>query len=139
MATWFGSGLAIVVMGIRALKTGTGPFSSFVVNASEWASRAHPAAGVLLLLTGIGMVVDADLSFGEPWILIALAGLFVAMAIGGALIGRTSSGLVKSVAANGGTLPEAERPAADRLLLYSRIELAIVVIVIADMVAKPGF
>ena len=84
-------------------------------------------------------MVDADISFGEPWILIALAGLFVAMAIGGALIGRTSSGLVKSVAANGGTLPEAERPAADRLLLYSRIELAIIVIVIADMVAKPGF
>ena len=44
VATWFGSGLAIVVMGIRALKTGTGPFSSFVVNASEWASRAHPGA-----------------------------------------------------------------------------------------------
>jgi Predicted integral membrane protein (DUF2269) len=138
IATWFGSGLAITVMGFRALKAGTGPFSSLVVNASAWASRAHPAAGVLLLLTGIGMVADAGYSFGELWIVIALAGIFAAMGVGGGLIGRTSAELVQSIGANGGTLAETERPAAERLLLYSRIETAILVIVIIDMVAKPG-
>ena len=138
IATWFGSGLAITVMGIRALKAGTGPFSAVAVNATEWAGRAHPAAGVLLLLTGIGMVADADISLGEPWIIIALAGLVAAMGVGGGLIGRTSVGLVESIAGNGGTLPEAERPAAERLLLYTRIESVILVLVIIDMVAKPG-
>jgi uncharacterized membrane protein len=138
VATWFGSGLAITVMGIRALKTGVGPFSSFAVNAAAWAGRAHPAAGVVLLATGIWMVSDAGISFGEPWVLIALAGLFAAMAVGGALIGRTSSQLVERIQANGGTLPDADRPAADRLLLYSRIELAILAVVIFDMVAKPS-
>jgi len=138
IATWFGSGLAITVMGLRALKTGIGPFSALVVNATAWAGRAHPAAGVLLLLTGIGMVADAGISFGEAWVLIALAGLFAAMGVGGGLIGRTSAGLVESIATNGGTLPETARPAAERLLLYSRIETVILVIVIIDMVAKPG-
>ena len=138
IATWFGSGLAITVMSLLALKSGTGPFSSIAVNATAWAGRAHPAAGVLLLLTGSGMVADAGISFGEPWILIALAGLVAAMGVGGALIGRTSVGIVDSIATNGGTLPEAQRPAADRLLLYTRIELVILAIVIVDMVAKPG-
>ena len=138
VATWFGSGLAITVMGIRALKTGVAPFSSFTVNATEWAGRAHPAAGVLLLVTGIWMVSEAGISFGEPWVVIALAGLFAAMGVGGALTGRTSAGLVERIAANGGILPESERPAADRLLLYSRIELAIIALVIFDMVAKPS-
>ena len=138
IATWFGSGLAITVMGIRALKTDTGVFSSFMVNATAWAGRAHPAAGLLLLATGIGMVSDAGMSFGETWIVLAFVGLFAAMGVGGGLIGRTSEALVKSITANGGTLPEEQRPTADRLLLYTRIELAILVLVIADMVGKPG-
>jgi len=138
IATWFGSGLAINVIGHRSLKTGIAPFSELVVNATAWAGRAHPVAGVLLLLTGVGMVLDADLSFGDLWIVIALVGIFAAMGVGGGLIGRTSEGLVESIAANGGTLPETDRPVAERLLLYSRIETVILVIIIVDMVLKPG-
>jgi len=138
VATWFGSGLAIVVMGVRALKTGVGPFSTFAVNANAWTGRAHPAAGVVLLLTGMGMVAEADIPISEPWIIIALAGLVVAMGIGGGLVGRTANDVSESIAAHGGALPDSERPTADRLLLYSRLELAVLVLVIADMVAKPG-
>ena len=137
-ATWFGSSMALNAMGTRALKADRVAFSSVTLNANAWASKAHPASGVLLLLTGFGMVGDADLSFGEPWIIIALVGLFAAMGVGGALIGRTSDATVKSIAANGGTLPEADLPLARKLLTYSRVELAILLIVIADMVIKPG-
>jgi uncharacterized membrane protein len=137
MATWFGSGLAVTAMGLRSLKAGIGPFSAFSVQATAWAGRAHPAAGVVILLTGIGMVLDAGYSFGDTWILIALVGIFAAMGVGGGLIERTSSALAESVAAGGGTLPETERPVAQRLLLYTRIELAILAIVIVDMVVKP--
>ena len=138
IATWFGSGLAITVMGIRALKTGAEPFGTFIVNASSWAGRAHPIAGVILLLTGFGMLADRDISVGEPYIAIAIAGLVIAMGIGGALIGRTAGQIVDGVREGGGVLPEARRSAADRLMLYTRIELTILVIVIADMVVKPS-
>ena len=138
MATWFGSGLAILVMGTRALKTGGAPFGTFAINAGWWAGRAHPAAGVVLLLTGFGMVGDADLSLGETWILLALIGLVVAFGIGGALIGRSSDALSKQLEAGGGALTAEQRPLAEKVLLYSRIELVVLVLVIADMVAKPG-
>ena len=137
IAGWFGSGLAIVVIGIRTLAAGKGPFSAFALQAGWWAGKAHPAAGIVLLLTGFAMVADADISMGEPWISIALVGLIAAMGVGGALIGRTSTKLTAGIQARGEIDDEGVADAR-RLLLYSRIELAILVLVVADMVAKPG-
>ena len=137
MGVWFGSGIAIVVIGLRALRAGGDEFGSFALNAGWWAGRAHPAAGVLLLLTGGAMTAERW-TFGEPWIIIALVGLIVAMGIGGAIIGASSTKLSQGVQAAGGTMTAELRPVADRLLLWSRIEIAIVGLVIVDMVVKPG-
>ena len=136
MATWFGSGLAITAIGFMSLKTGPEAFGTFALPATRWAGRAHPAAGVVLLLTGFGMVAEADLSF-DAWLILGLVGLVLGMGIGGALIGRTSEGLVKRIEAGSMTAEELTT-GARQLLLYSRIELVVVVLVIADMVAKPG-
>ena len=138
IATWFGSGVAITVMGIRALKTGGMPFGSFIVNASSWAGRAHPISGVILLVTGFGMVADRDYPIGDAWILLAIVGLVLAMGVGGALIGRTAGQVVEGVQGAGGVLPEDRRGAAERMLLYTRIELVILALVIVDMVVKPA-
>jgi nitrate reductase gamma subunit len=138
MATWFGSGLAIMVLATRAVGVGGTAFGTFAINAGWWAGRAHPAAGVVLLLTGFGMVAERDYSMGELWLTLALIGLVVAFGIGGALIGRTSSQLSDGLEANGGAMTPELRPVADKVILYSRLELAVLVLVIADMVAKPG-
>lgn len=138
MALWFGSGLAILViaMRVRALPDA---FGSFALNAGWWASRAHPASGVVLLLTGFAMVGDSDfIEFGDTWVWLGLLGLVAAFGVGGALIGRTSATLTERIEANGGALPADDRDLADQLFLYTRIELAILVLVIALMVAKPG-
>jgi uncharacterized membrane protein len=137
VATWFGSSLAITAMGVMWLKTGPEAFGVYAVPATKWAGRAHPAAGVLLLLTGFAMVADADYSLSEPWLIIAIAGLVVAMGIGGALIGRTADGIAKGVVAGSATAAELET-GGRQLLLYTRIELVVVLLVIVDMVVKPG-
>ena len=138
IATWFGSGLAILVLSTRALKGDLASFGPFAVNAGWWASRAHPAAGVVLLLTGFGMVADADLSLGDTWLWLGLVGLVAALGIGGALIGRTSDQLVKQIEGAGGVATEESRTLGNQLLLYARIELVVLVLVVADMTAKPG-
>ena len=137
IATWFGSGVALIVLGYRTLRTGPDLFGSFLVPAGWWASRAHPAAGVIALLTGMGMVADADLSLGDTWLLLGLIGWVVALAIGGALIGRTSNAMVKRIESGGMTVEELAA-SANRLLLYTRIESALLVLIVVDMVAKPG-
>ena len=136
-ALWFGSGIAITVMGYRALASDPPTFGPVALHAGWWAGRAHPAAAVVILIAGILMVIDADLSFGEAWISIALAGWVILMALGGAAVGPASTKLATAIQERGGYSDEL-RPLASRVLLFSRIETAILVIVIADMVAKPG-
>src|SRR5829696_3148359 len=136
IATWFGSGLALTALGFITMRTGPEAYGSFTVAAGNWASRAHPVAGVVLLLTGFGMVADADLDF-DTWLILGLIGLVVAMGIGGAFIGRTAGSMIKRI--EGGTITAEELTASGRqLLLYTRIELVLLVLLIADMVAKPG-
>ena len=137
IATWFGSALAITVLATRAQNVEGPAFGTFAINAGWWASRAHPASGVVLLLTGFAMVADADLDF-DTWLVLGLVGLVAAFGIGGALIGRTSGELTKQLEASGGDYRAEHRDLASQLILYSRIELAVLVLVVADMVAKPG-
>ncbi len=139
MATWFGSSLAILVLATRARNVPEA-FGPFTLNATWWAGRAHPAAGVILLLTGFAMVANEDRGWdlSDTWVWLGIIGLVAAFGVGGALIGRTADAMTKQIEQAGGMLTPEMRPAADKLLLYTRIELVILVLVIADMVAKPG-
>ena len=138
IATWFGSNLAITAMSFMALRTSAESFGGIVVLAGKWAGKAHPVAGVLLLLTGFAMVADADYSLGDAWLIIAIVGLVVTMGLGGALIGRTADGMIKRIE-NGAMTAEELSDGGRQLLLYTRIELVLLVLIIVDMVAKPGY
>jgi Predicted integral membrane protein (DUF2269) len=135
-ALWFGSGIAITVIGYRALAADPPSFGPVAAHANWWASKAHPGSSVVILVVGILMALDADL-FGEAWVWIGI-GLWVALAaIGGAVIGKTSGELATGIA-QGGSFTTEMRPAASRLLLASRVESAILFVAIVVMVAKPG-
>lgn len=138
IATWFGSGTAITAMSFMALRTGPETFGGVIVPATKWAGRAHPAAGVLLLLTGFALIGDSDTwEFGDTFVILGLIGLILAMGLGGALIGRTADGIVKRIEAGSMTAEELTT-SGRQLLLYTRTELVILLLVIVDMVAKPG-
>ena len=137
-ALWFGSSLAITVISYRLIATGNGAgLAGFVPAAGWWAGRAHPAAGIALLVTAGLMIADANLDF-ELWIGLALAGWFIAGGLGGSLIGPSAKALEEDLQAGGGVLTDSSRAIGARLLLGTRLELAILTLVIVDMVAKPG-
>src|SRR5688572_23147365 len=71
---YFGSVIAITVLGHRALASDPPSFGPVLSHAGWWASKAHPAAATVILIAGILMVIDADLSFGDAWISLGLAG-----------------------------------------------------------------
>jgi hypothetical protein len=134
---YLGSLVAITVLGHRALATDPSSYGTFSAQAGWWAAKAHPAAAGVILLAGVLMVLDADLSFGDAWISIGLGGWLVLGAIGGGVVGKAAGELGESIAQRGGYRDEL-RPLASRVLLWSRIEAALLVALIAIMVAKPG-
>lgn len=135
---YLGSLVTVTVFGYRALATGGSSFGWFTAQAGSWAGKAHPAAATVILIAGILMVIDADLSFGETWISLALAGWLILGAIGGGIVGSIAGKLGAAMEERGG-LTEETRPLAERMLLWSRIETALLVLVITIMVTKPDW
>ena len=134
---YFGSVIAITVLGYRALASDPPSFGPVLNHAGWWASKAHPAAATVILIAGILMVLDADLSFGDAWITLGLAGWLLAGVFGGALAGPAAVKLGEAMGERGSYTDEL-RPLASRFLLFSRIEAALLVAIIAIMVTKPG-
>ena len=133
---YLGSVIAITMLGFRALASDPPGFGPVVNHAGWWASKAHPAAAAVILIAGVLMILDADLSFGDAWISLGLAGWLLAGVFGGALAGPAAVKLGAAMGERGGYADEL-RPLASRFLLFSRIEAGILVAVIAVMVAKP--
>lgn len=94
-----------------------------------------PAAGIVLLM-GILMVAFGDYGF-DLWIVLALIGYAVTFATGMLFIGPTSSKVAGAVQEKGIDAPEVAAQ-MDRLLLIARIDYVVLLLILADMVFKPG-
>jgi uncharacterized membrane protein len=120
IAGWFGAALLQMMLLIR-LRGGVGDRQAVFSDMQFAGARLFPAVSVLTLLTGIAMVIDADIGFGELWITLAMVGWLVASVIGAVFI----EGAVK-------------KDDLQRVYNFSVLHQVVVVLVIADMVIKPG-
>jgi hypothetical protein len=105
---------------------------------AQWLSpRLFMPAGITTLLSGITLVAVGRAEFAQTWIILALVGVAVTIALGatqmGPLIGRIHT-LLKEEGSS-----DAVAPLAHRLALYTRIDLVILLLVLLDMVLKPRF
>ena len=134
---WVGGGVMAQLLAFRIRRTNdTGRMAAFAKD-SEWiGTHVFLPASLLLLAMGIWMVVDVW-SFSDLWIVIGIVGMLFSVLTGSLFLGPESKRL--------GTLmedPNADQGAIasriDRILLISRIELVVLLLVVADMVIKPG-
>ncbi len=134
VAAWLGGGILQYILVERARARSAGDGLTFAREAEFLGSRYFPLLALGALVTGIWMVVDGDLSFGDLWITLALAGWLASSILGGALMGPTLKRLFAQ--------SEAGDPAAgatfSRFILLVRIDILILALVVVDMVSKPG-
>lgn len=131
---WVGGATALNVMATRAAPETRAvmvPHFEFIGN-----KVIGPTSGILLL-AGFGLVAELDLSVGETWILLALIGWVVSGIIGFAVLGRFGREIGEAMSA---TPPDIARSETiyGKLLMWSRIDLLLVVLIVVDMVVKPG-
>lgn len=95
-----------------------------------------PLSGTVVL-AGIGMVIVSGWNFTDTWILIGLV-LFAISALTGSLyLGPESEKILAGL--TGGGAPDAVlQKRIDRIILATRIDLVVLILVVADMVFKPG-
>jgi uncharacterized membrane protein len=104
----------------------------------EWVGmRVYTPASIVVLLMGIGMVIEGFPEFSDLWIILALAGIAVSVALGVAYLGPTSGKLGRMLEEKGPEDPTAQQTLS-RVLAVSRVDLTILLLIVVDMVIKPG-
>ena len=120
--SWLGAGITVQVISAQARNDVAWP-----PVLSGFAQRWFPAVSGLAALTGVLVWIDGPWAFGEVWVLLAVAGWIASSAIGATQL----SPLTERWA--GGDVA-----ARDRFLQLARVDSVILVLIVADMVIKPG-
>lgn len=134
---WIGGGVTVTVLMTR-MRGDRNPatLGPMLGHMSTLGQRVFMPASLLLVLTGFGLVAEGDWDF-KLWIILALVA-WLASGLNGALfMGPQSAKLSEALAA-----PAPDAQAVDarlkRVITVGAIETAILVLVVVDMVVKPG-
>lgn len=133
---WIGAGLTLELLGWRASLGHKPEQRNEMVSISEWLSpRVFMPAALATLLFGILLVIFGKPSISQFWVIFALVGFLLTAFIGGAFIGRLSKQMTALMK------KKTKEKVLDRLyqkiILASRIDFAILFIILFDMVVKP--
>jgi uncharacterized membrane protein len=134
---WVGGQFMIQAYAVRILRTGDARRQAAFAKDTEFVStRVFMPATWLLLLAGVGMMVNLNLSWGQNWIVFGLIAFALSFAIGAGFLGPEGGRIAAVIEREGPESPEAQARIR-RILLISRCELVVLVTVIINMVVKP--
>jgi uncharacterized membrane protein len=105
-------------------------------DAEHIGQRLFMPASVVVLLAGIALVWYGPYAF-ELWITLALGGIVATALTGSLYLGRTGGRLAR-LAEEKGLDDPGVTAMRDRLVTVSRVDYAVLVLVVLDMVFKPG-
>jgi uncharacterized membrane protein len=136
-AIWVGGAFIIQAYAFRILRSNDARRTADFAKDSEIVSmRVFIPTTWILLLAGIGMMVNLDLSWGQNWIVLGLISWALSFVVGAGFLGPESGRISKIVESEGAESPTAQARIR-RILLVSRLELVILLTVIVNMVVKP--
>jgi uncharacterized membrane protein len=134
---WVGGALAVQIMALLALRSALpGRKAEFAGEAELFGIRVFMPASLVLLGLGFYLVYKGD--WGYPlWVIFGLAGLGFSFLTGILYLTPQSKRIKQLLETQGPESAEAvER--IRKTLLASRVELVVLVLLVFDMVLKPG-
>ena len=134
---WVGGAFFLQMLALRSLGSrDEARVAAFAGDIEVLGTRVFTPSSVVLLLTGIGLVLDGNWDWGEPFVSVGLLVWLVSLVAGVGYLGPTF-GKVKAERQQGGATPRAQQLIANALR-YSRVELVLLWIVVFMMVVKLG-
>jgi hypothetical protein len=125
------------VLSLRVIAAGPDRTAAFLSDVEWLGTRLLTPSALLVVIFGFGLLSELDYSVGDTWIWLALAAFAASFVAGAGFLGPESGRIGNLVAERGADDPEVQARIR-RILLVSRIELVILILVILDMVVKPG-
>jgi uncharacterized membrane protein len=137
VVVWVGAGVALQFLGVWGEQTRNGPFMQGLGDSSEWlATRLFIPSSLATLVLGILLTVEGPWTFDTLWIDFGFVGFAVSFLIGILFLKPEGERIGRAIAAHGPESLEAGRHIR-RINVVQRVELVILVLVIAAMAVKP--
>jgi uncharacterized membrane protein len=134
---WVGGGLLLTALALRADRADDPEELATVARqASFVGERLFAPAGGVVLAMGIAMVVNRHIGFGTTWIDIGLTGFALSFVTGIAVLGPRAKRIVELSETVGAAAPETQA-AIREILLIARVDVAVLLLVVMDMLMKP--
>jgi uncharacterized membrane protein len=135
---WVGGALAINILGTRMQRAG-GPAAAAFAQQTAWIGpRVFAPSTLVVLGLGVAMVAENDAwTIGQLWIILALVGFAITAITGAAFFGPEGGRISNLIDERGIDDPETRRRIR-RLTVLGRFDLALLVLIVVDMVLKPG-
>jgi uncharacterized membrane protein len=136
---WLGTSIYLQFTATRLAKANDPErMAAFAKDTEYTGTHLIMPATILLLLMGIALVAYSPAyNFTDTWILLAFAGYAATFVTGAFVIGPTSGKIGKLLEAEGPSSPEGQA-LIRRIFAVSRVDLVVLLLVVADMVFKPG-
>ncbi|HET8895464.1 MAG TPA: DUF2269 family protein [Gaiellaceae bacterium] len=135
---WVGGGLMLTILGLKA-EASHDP--NELVTLVRWAAflgeRMFAPAGLIVFLMGIAMMINTNWGWGKFWIVAGLVGYALTFTTGVAVLSPQAKKIDALLAAESGPPSPETIAAIRRILLVVRVDMAVLLLVVADMVTKP--
>jgi len=134
---WVGGGLALTILALWAeRKQDPAEMAMLARQAAFIGQRVFAPVGLLVLLAGIGMVINLHWGWGTSWIVIGLVGYAITFLTGLLVLGPQAKRIGLLIETVGAEAAETQA-AIKRILLIARVDEGVLLLVVAAMILKP--
>jgi hypothetical protein len=137
---WVGGGLLLTGLALRAqFSKDPGELATIARQAAWVGERLFAPAGGIVLAMGVALVINSPaIGFGDAWVTIGLAGWAISFVTGVAVLSPRAKKISQLLETAGDGAPETQK-AIREILLIARVDVALLLVVVMDMLMKPHF
>jgi uncharacterized membrane protein len=134
---WVGGGVSIMIHAIRA-QNARDPEGIVTVakQAAFMGEKVFAPVGLVTFLMGIAMMINSSWGWGHFWVIVGLLGYAATFVVGITILSPMAKRIDVSAEQNGPTHPET-LALIERIMLIARVDIAVLMVVVLDMVTKP--
>jgi uncharacterized membrane protein len=134
---WVGGGMTLTILAMRAERSrDPREMATIARQAAFVGERIFAPVGLLVFLMGIAMVINFHWGWGTTWIVIGLIGYVITFLTGLLVLGPLAKRIGQLMETNGPEAPETQA-AIQKILLVARVDMGVLLLVVADMILKP--
>jgi uncharacterized membrane protein len=135
---WVGGGLVLTTLALWAqTKDDPEELATVARQAAFVGEKLFAPAGLVVLAMGITMVINSsEIGFSTTWVIVGLVGYALTFTTGVAFLSPRAKRIAVLLETKGAAAPETQA-AIREILLIARIDVGVLLLVVADMLMKP--